>query len=1003
MTASSELELLLIPGADEDVKKRYLSLSSRAQEFALGTTEPEFVILDTETTGFDASKDALIEVAAAIVCGTETLAVFSEFVNPGRPIPPHISELTHITDEDVAEAPSAKEVMEQLVAFCGDRPLVAHNASFDQAFIRENCKRVPGLVSSNNDVPLLSEFPWIDTVELARIALPLLKEHNLATLSAVFAPDVRSTHRAIDDVLALAKVWRVILVALDDLPMDLPEYVAGIFPAQEWSSRFVLELVAKYQAGAENSNKKKSFNIHDVRDALTRKLREQQKVDAEELDGGILSRIEVPLDELAAEYSSQGLLGQMYPEYETRNEQIEMAQAVANALNTSSFAAIEAGTGVGKSMAYLLPLTLFAKRNGITCGVATKSNALLDQLMYHELPRLNEALKTQGMDGLEYLSLKGYDHYPCLRKLFKPPPTGKEYKGHPALVAHLLSYVSQSRSGDIDAINIRRGEVPRFEYMASAEDCLGHRCRFYRCCLLHSMRRQAKCADVVVTNHSLLYCDVMSEGSLLPPIRHWVVDEAHGAEDEARRQLSSEVDAQTFTEAVRTALKGGGLLESIRTKATSTDGAGVVTGLASKVCSTAEPADALASTFFASVADLLNLAESSDYNQVELWLDDKIRNSPEWSGVLTSGSALCARLDTLVAELKDLISALSDHPDFSEQQSALAGHTMTIVSALATLRLILDGSNPNYVFSVQLDRRAHLNANKLVASYFEVGSVLADDFYPNQQAVVYTSATIALAGKPRKGEFGEELPSDADFSFFERGVGLNLITKERLITLKLDSSYDFDANMAVFVPTDMIAPNEYSKRSEYQKQLDDLIFSEHKALGGGVLTLFTNRKEMEATYERLKDAFEAHGLEVICQFAGTSRTRLREKFIEEEELSLFALRTFWEGFDAPGDTLRCVIIPKLPFGRPNDPLQLERDKREDRAWMRYALPEAIISLKQAAGRLIRSSSDWGYLVLADSRLVSKFYGRQFLDALPSQNIHYLSIKGIAERMSKEKE
>lgn len=982
----------MIPGVKPEVKAGYASLTERSKGFLLATVEPEFVILDTETTGFDPKTDALIEVAAVVVCGNETVATFSSFVNPARPIPQHITELTGISNEDTADAPSADEVMQKLVEFCGDRTIVAHNAPFDQAFIRENAKPAD---PSGKQPPLLSADPWVDTVELARIALPLLREYNLEALSAVFAPGSRSTHRAIDDVLALARVWRVILVSLQDLPPGLCAYLSGRFPEHAWGSRCVLKLVAESQ-----KERGSRFDLIDVRESLTRHLREQQKVDATELDGGMLTLKPVEGDELAREYAASGLLGMMYPEYETRLEQLEMADAVAKAFNTSGFAAIEAGTGVGKSMAYLLPAALFAKRNGVTCGIATKTNALLDQLMYHELPRLDTALEARGLGGLEYLSLKGYEHYPCLRKLQKLASSKKSYESQPALTAHLLSYVCQSVSGDVDAIMVRRGDVPRFEYIASAEDCLGHRCRYYRCCLLHSMRRQAKSADIIVTNHSLLYCDVMSDGALLPPVGHWVIDEAHGAESEARRQLSNEVDAKTLTEAVRATLMADGLLDAIRTKAAALEDGGVASGLATKASATAQPVDALTTSFFSAVAGLINLGENSNYSQVELWLNERLRDSSEWGLVTQTGNTLGTHMEKLVKEFRDLISAMAELSELAEMQSALAGHTMVLADATATLRLILDGTDPSYVYSAQLDRRTHLNANRLSASYYDVGNVLADRFYPDQLSVVYTSATIALGGTKRRGEFDEE-PPDADFTYFKRAVGLDLLEPGRVATLKLDSSYDFDTNMAVLVPTNMLAPNDYQRRKEYVKQLDELLFSTHKATGGSVLTLFTNRREMEETYERLRPAFEANGLEVICQYARTSRTRLRERFINDQALSLFALRSFWEGFDAPGDTLRCVIIPKLPFGRPNDPLQLERDKRERGAWSRYALPEAVISLKQAAGRLIRSSNDSGYLLLTDARLVSKSYGKEFLAALPSQNIHYLSLEAIAARIHTE--
>jgi len=187
--------------------------------------------------------------------------------------------------------------------------------------------------------------------------------------------------------------------------------------------------------------------------------------------------------------------------------------------------------------------------------------------------------------------------------------------------------------------------------------------------------------------------------------------------------------------------------------------------------------------------------------------------------------------------------------------------------------------------------------------------------------------------------------------------------------------------MRVFVPMDLPAPGEPG----YLEALQELLLGVHLAMGGSTLTLFTNRREMEQLYHDLRPILEEQGIHLICQLRGTSMKRVRDEFLADEGACLFALRSFWEGFDAPGDTLRCVIIPRLPFTRPNDPLEKERELRDRAAWRHHALPEAVISLKQAAGRLVRSSTDRGYLVLADSRLVTKSYGKVFIDALPSQN------------------
>ena len=211
-------------------------------------------------------------------------------------------------------------------------------------------------------------------------------------------------------------------------------------------------------------------------------------------------------------------------------------------------------------------------------------------------------------------------------------------------------------------------------------------------------------------------------------------------------------------------------------------------------------------------------------------------------------------------------------------------------------------------------------------------------------------------------------------------MGLDALGPDAHRDLRLDSSFDYEDNMSVVVCKDMPQPND----PRYREALSQLLVDVHTAMGGSVLTLFTNRRDMELVYQQELPRMHERGLELIMQERGASPRRLRDQFLADRSRSLFALRSFWEGFDAAGDTLRCVVIPKLPFASPKDPLVRERELREDRSWWRHSLPEAVISVKQAAGRLIRSSSDTGVLVLADSRLVSKRYGRQFTNSLPKQ-------------------
>jgi ATP-dependent DNA helicase DinG len=215
----------------------------------------------------------------------------------------------------------------------------------------------------------------------------------------------------------------------------------------------------------------------------------------------------------------------------------------------------------------------------------------------------------------------------------------------------------------------------------------------------------------------------------------------------------------------------------------------------------------------------------------------------------------------------------------------------------------------------------------------------------------------------------------------------------------LDSSYDFDAHMTVYVVEDMPEPNA----SDYLEALQRLLIDVHRAQQGSTLTLFTNRREMEKSYDVVQAALRGDDLRVVCQKWGVSVKGLRDDFLTDEHLSLFALKSFWEGFDAPGATLKTVVIPKLPFSKPTDPLSCERAQADAQAWSHYVLPAAVLETKQAAGRLIRTSTDTGSLVLADRRLVTKGYGKMFLRSLPSKTIKILPARQIAEELAQKRE
>lgn len=933
----------VLSGTPGFVIEQYATLAERAKNRSFGLIEDDVIVLDTETTGLSCAENELIEISAARLRGREVVDRFDTFVHPNGLIPPEITELTSITNADVAHAPRAEEAVAALEEFVQGCPVIAHNATFDRSFIES----VKGGVR-------VSDI-WIDSLALSRIALPRLSSHKLATMAELFGCAAVS-HRASDDVEALCGVWRILLCALTDLPGGLMRLLADMHPDVRWPYRPIFSFLAGERQG-------ETFSLEAARAQVMQADAEPDHIDADELPGLTMPR----RDEIELRYAPGGLVNDMYASYEPRAEQIVMASEVRDAFATSTHRVIEAGTGVGKSIAYLVPAAEAAKRNKITVGIATKSNNLTDQLMYQELPKLARELD----GGLSFCALKGFDHYPCLLKL-ESLAAGREITTNrdPAdtltAIAVLYAFACQSPTGDLDSLGIRWRSVNRADLTTSSRECARGNCHFFnRGCFVRCARRRAAKADIVVTNHSLLFRNVAADGKILPPIRHWIIDEAHSVEKEARRQWALSVSADE-SRMVFERLGGAqsGALGRLTHALASSDAATLFLGLGAKAASSASRASLAMAELFEAVRELSRNGKADGYADANIWIGPELRAHRGWEYFEPTARTAIDALDEAGKNLSSLAESVgAENP---EMVIEVADGARRIKEMKSTLSLILEGADEHYVYSLQVNKARRAGGEALTAERMDIGEALAEQWLPEMHSVVFTSATVTVSNS---------------FDHFNHSVGLDRLPKGSFSCVQLESSYNFQENMAVVVAGDIPDPRD---RDAYLAAMENLLVDVHMAMGGSTLTLFTNRRDMEDLYGRVEPRLSRQGLELACQLRGTSVKRLRDRFLSEESSSLFALKAFWEGFDASGATLRCVVIPKLPFANPTEPLSCERNVREERAWAKYSLPDAVLEVKQAAGRLIRTSTDRGVLVLADSRLLSKGYGKKFLSSLPSQ-------------------
>lgn len=1029
----SALRAAIQEATPNDILLRYASFKHLAETANFGEYDTNIVVLDTETTGVSFRKDELTQIAAARLEKGEITDWYVTFVNPGKPIPDDIVHLTHITDEDVADAPTPEEALAGLVKFAGDAKLVAHNARFDRNFTTKHPAGYP-----------LLENEWIDSLEISRIALPRMKSHRLIDLVKAFEAPV-STHRADDDVVATCALYRILLAAITTIPEPLLTQISTLAPPNEWPFGRIYAYYAEQKRQqrelTELTDEERAIGRTVLPETFSlRRMRSTRVSEAKELQSTKPSRPSTDVvntsaqvaptfptaEEIREAFSPDGLIGKVYGKenLEERTEQTEFALAVRDAFANSENLIAEAGTGIGKSMAYLIPSALTTLQNNTTVGIATKTNALLDQLMYKELPALASALADQGKD-LTYTALKGFVHYPCLFKIGRIVDRGAQMRfvaneqlSQAPAIAALLSFIEQTLYDDIDKLLIDYRTLPKPSITTHSAECLRRRCPYFsKECFVFGTRQLAESADIVVTNHALLFRDAAAEGSLLPPIKYWIVDEAHSAEDDARKALSREISVDALS-----ALARGLTGDSVRTNALTNAERAFANAEADSPASTLffallSKAKAAANNFAQSTvefndasAELLYFdpSKKSSYETFDLWINADLCNSSIFKQLESTARELIESAEKLISPCQELVAFLDDFDHVQAAQRDLAAIALDLKEFAQTATDFFVNRTDRFVYSVTLNRKfkaSKTSSSQTAALPFEsaaqqpsqqerrlskpacvfhvepfaISIDLQETLFENTNSVVFTSATLAV---------------DSAFDTFADSVGLNL---QDTPTTNLRPSFDYDSHMRIFVVEDMPEPQAPSYRTELTKLLIDA----HIAQGGSMLTLFTNKRDLDACYEPVLEALKEEDLRLVAQRWGKSTKSISDDFREDRSLSMFALKSFWEGFDAPGDTLRGVIIPKLPFGMPSDPLSCERKSRNSNSWSMYDLPKAVVELRQAAGRLIRRADDEGILILADSRLAKKGYGKVFLNSLPSNNITFIKMHELASAILDE--
>lgn len=659
-------------------------------------------------------------------------------------------------------------------------------------------------------------------------------------------------------------------------------------------------------------------------------------------------------------FAERGILSRTLPRYEFRPQQLEMALAVGAAIEKGEILLVEAGTGVGKSLSYLVPLLLYAIREEKRAFVATGTKTLQHQLIEKELPFLKRHLP----GDFTYALCLGAENYLCERRLADLNPANPtDLFGNANEVAEIKEWSQTCRLGLRSEIDFTVSPQTWFQVCRVAELCAGQNCPQGGECHYQQARRRMNRAEILVGNHHLLFANLRAEWEYLPACQILLIDEAHNLDEVASDCLGIEFSLRAMRR----------VWEGLRGK----DGAGCLIGALHDLRPETRQ----------KMLDEVREAERRYAEAIHWFHEHFLQDRPR--SVLSADNATVA-IEHFLEPLETVVSSLrlaAQRVDNEERANECLGYAVRLDRAVEEARFVLGlPSDAPWLFwceEISTRSKSLLEPTRTAlfhATPLEPGEILNERLYGAFEASILVSATLSVSG---------------DFSYSRRRLGT---WGDRSGEVSLPSPFNTKEHLLVYVPSHLSPPERFE---EYVSDLTDQIVELVKATPGGSFVLCTSFQLLDQLYDRFRDRVPSRGFRrpgrkskaesltnriLVLRQGEASREVLLESFREEGRAVLFGAATFWQGVDVPGEALQLVIITRLPFQVPDDPV-LEARVQRCRArggnpFYEMQIPHAVVQFRQGLGRLIRSHTDRGVVALLDSRVATKQYGHLFLEALP---------------------
>ena len=676
--------------------------------------------------------------------------------------------------------------------------------------------------------------------------------------------------------------------------------------------------------------------------------------------------------------------------YERRDGQVRMAAAVSETLEHDGVLLCEAGTGIGKSLAYLVPSALWAHEHGTPVIVSTYTRGLQEQLVSKDIPLASDAIQACGGDAVHGVALKGRSNYLCLRRWMQE---SREVAGDPdmdALKIKISIWLETTTTGDRAELSLTPAEERAFATLsASTDNCLQSVCRatLGNRCFFTRSRAEAQRADIVVMNHALLFASLGEESAVTSGLDKLIVDEAHHLESVATSQYSFTCSGPRIERLLSeyavlhgTAITGhcGKAVEALSATgalqakpANARKALEILRGAVTAV----ERGTHWTQLVFTAAAGFVEDQDDISGYAITRRILDSTRDQPNWQSFYEAWESLDAVFADLLQSSRWLIGELADASGRGEALERiepalldLSAWRRDLEEMRSRLRAVIAEPDPGYVYWIAGRRNAA--GASMFGAPLEVAELVSSDLLARTSSAVLASATLRSQGS---------------FHLVKQQLGI-----EDANELVLPSPFDYRSSTLLYIARDVPDP----RHAMYLDSVREAVAGLADALDGRTLALFTSHAAIRGVAPRLREQLEPMGIAVLAQDIDGTAHQLVERMKRNPNAVVLGVAAFWEGVDVPGDELSGLVVTRLPFDVPSDPLFAARSEQFERPFQQYSLPRAALKFRQGFGRLIRSATDRGVVAVLDSRIFTKSYGSTFMRSLPECTVQHGEVRDL---------